>query len=349
MQIYIDRYEPIDEHAQTFGFDGYWRVWWVDPRLAFDPQCSAELLLSREEAQSIWRPDLYFDKQVTLDLPEKTMGITDGKGEMVTVSSDGSVFWSRQARFTLACPMALDWFPFDTQHCNVMAGLYSQRADQVQLLWRDGVDAISNWVGPESCTSGWVPTALAQQNLMQSFSSGNYTYAKATLDFTRMPQHFMWSNFMMSIIMVFISCLGFFIDPTATPARVTLGVISLLVVLQYYIALAGSSARDISTTWLGGFIIGSLMFNLAAFVEQILVNFGLAARKWLETQRAFVTSVQRWDNALKKHRRSLFALFEEWDVDGDGHITKKEFYRGVRKLVPAAPAAEVTLSPHTVP
>ena len=78
-------------------------------------------------------------------------------------------------------------------------------------------------------------------------------------------------------------------------------------------------------------------------------DFGLAARKWLETQRTFVTSVQRWDNALRKHRDSLCALFEEWDVDGDGHITKKEFYRGVRKLVPAAPAAEVTLSPHTVP
>ena len=46
-------------------------------------------------------------EQVTLDLPEKTMGITDGKGEMVTVSSDGSVFWSRQARFTLA----LDFYP----------------------------------------------------------------------------------------------------------------------------------------------------------------------------------------------------------------------------------------------
>ena len=80
----------------------------------------------------------------------------------------------------------------------------------------------------------------------------------------RVPQN----NFMMSVIMVFISCLGFFIDPSATPARVTLGIVSLLVVLQNYIALTSNSARDISTTWLGRFILGSLFFNLCAFGEQ---------------------------------------------------------------------------------
>ena len=139
---------------------------------------------------------------------------------------------------------------------------------------------------------------------------------------------------------VFISWLGFLIDPASTPARVTLGVVTVLVVLQNWMALSASLPRDVSSTWLGRFTVGSFLFNVFAFGEQVLVNFGLQAHKWLETQRAFVASVQRWDLALFKHSSALVDLFHEWDIDGDGEITKKEFYKGVTKLIPAAPINE---------
>ena len=139
---------------------------------------------------------------------------------------------------------------------------------------------------------------------------------------------------------MFISWLGFLIDPASTPARVTLGVVTVLVVLQNWMALSASLPRDVSSTWLGRFTVGSFLFNVFAFGEQVLVNFGLQAHKWLETQRAFVASVQRWDLALFKHSSALVDLFHEWDIDGDGEITKKEFYKGVTKLIPAAPINE---------
>ena len=120
----------------------------------------------------------------------------------------------------------------------------------------------------------------------------------------------------------------------------TLGVVTVLVVLQNWMALSASLPRDVSSTWLGRFTVGSFLFNVFAFGEQVLVNFGLQAHKWLETQRAFVASVQRWDLALFKHSSALVDLFHEWDIDGDGEITKKEFYKGVTKLIPAAPINE---------
>ena len=63
LQIYIDHFEAPNEQAQTYGFKGYLRAYWTDPRLAFNASaCSHDLLLSRGEAQLIWRPDLYFDQ-----------------------------------------------------------------------------------------------------------------------------------------------------------------------------------------------------------------------------------------------------------------------------------------------
>lgn len=56
LQIYVDHFEVPDEQAQTYGFKGYLRAYWTDPRLAFTASgCSDDLLLSRGEALQIWR------------------------------------------------------------------------------------------------------------------------------------------------------------------------------------------------------------------------------------------------------------------------------------------------------
>ena len=68
LQIYVDHFEVPDEQAQTYGFKGYLRAYWTDPRLVYSAVsgCSDDLLLSRGEALQIWRPDLYFDQVSTL-------------------------------------------------------------------------------------------------------------------------------------------------------------------------------------------------------------------------------------------------------------------------------------------
>ena len=35
---------------------------WSDPRLRFEPACNDKLMLARNEALQIWRPDIYFDQ-----------------------------------------------------------------------------------------------------------------------------------------------------------------------------------------------------------------------------------------------------------------------------------------------
>ena len=112
---------------------------------------------------------------VNLELPDEKMGVSDGKGEMFTVSSGGEILWSRQASFTIECKMNLERLPFDTQPCGLLAGLYSQRAEQVQLVWRNPAEyeALANW--GSTCLSGWVATSLVQTNELQSFVTGNFT------------------------------------------------------------------------------------------------------------------------------------------------------------------------------
>ena len=351
MQIYVDRFHPLDQNAKTWGFDGFVRAWWTDLRLRYrrednatcDSTVAEDFHLTRDETRRIWRPDLYWENAVDIKLPALTMGYTDGAGEMMSVSPDGAVFWSRQARFTLTCPMVMKLLPFDSQQCSHTAGLYSQKADHVQLQWKPEAEAIVGWNSGANCLSGWVVTALTQEDEVQSFSSGNYTYAKATLSFTRQPRAFLLNYLMQSVVMVVISWLGFLIDPEATPARVALGIITVMVVLQNYIALSGElpPPDKNDSTWLGWFVMVSFGFNILAFVEQVLVSFGLQGKKWLDKQRLEIDSLRNWKDALHGQTDSLMKLFYEWDKDQDGLISKREFRRGVKMLIPTAPLPEV--------
>ena len=176
--------------------------------------------------------------------------------------------------------MDMTSLPFDTQRCTFLMGLYSQRAESVVLRWRPALDALSGW--QRACMSEWFVTNLEQQDEIISYVSGNFSYARAHLNFTRAPERFMLDYMLQSTVMVIVSWLGFLIDPTQTPARVTLGMLTVLVVLQNYIALSQALPPGVHDAWLGKFVLVSFFFNIAAFIEQVLVSFGLQALTWRE-------------------------------------------------------------------
>ena len=87
--------------------------------------------------------------------------------------------------------------------CAVLAGLYSQRAEEVQLAWRAGFDALPNWCGPSAAQPAWSVTRLEQGNELQSFAGlGTFSYSRATLAFTRDPNSFMLNYFATALVMV---------------------------------------------------------------------------------------------------------------------------------------------------
>jgi hypothetical protein len=112
-QVYVDRLHSLDQREQTFGFEGYLRSWWRDSRLAYNASARAwwrnsalnfpdmpgdeacepsELSLTREESASVWRPDFYWEKALSIKLPKSGFGFDSGAGQSFFVYPDGSVF-----------------------------------------------------------------------------------------------------------------------------------------------------------------------------------------------------------------------------------------------------------------
>ena len=75
--------------------------------------------------------------------------------------------------------------------------------------------------------------------------------------------------------------------------------------------------------------------------SQVMVSFGLQAKAWLEKQRLLLVGRSTWKIALQQNSEALLLLFETWDRDGDGRISKQEFRRGVNAMGLFAPLSEV--------
>ena len=369
VQFYIAQLRPLDTRAQDYGFDGYMRAWWHDPRLAYNGTADGgafdNLNLGAYEKANIWKPEFYWEGARTIVMPDTNKGT----GELIWVSPDGSVWWSRQTAFIVSCPFAsgtnLNQLPFDTQSCTFKLGMYSQKASEVYIQWRgvagvsagpdctpanggftnasDGVrcekPALANWQG--ACLAEWHATKMSQESELQQYVSANYTYATAYLDFSRAPAVWLWSYFMPAVVMVNLSYLGFYIDPMATPARVALGMFTVLVVMTLFISLTSKLPPTVTLPWLAKFMLFSFFFNVVAMVEQVMVSFGSSIKKWLDLQTKELNAHTSWTKAMEMNKDKVSALFKEWDVNGDGKLSKKEFRRGIRIMKLQAPVAEV--------
>lgn len=337
-QFHVDRYHLVDELAESFGFDGYLRTWWHDPRLSFGSHPNAscaglsKLSLTRAESRLVWRPQLYWERALRIVLPTDTAMVGAGAGELFEISPEGFVFWSQQTSATLACDLDLSKMPFDTQRCRYKMGLYSFTADEVTLRWKTGRSALGAWNSSSTCRlHELIPSQLEQENTIDRYEY-DYTYVTAHVSFTRQAYAVLISFLMPAIVMVAVSMLGFYIDPSAMNARVALGVITLIVVINNFIALRSRFPTG-EETWLSRLLLVSFGFNVLAFCEQVAVTFGIQIGRWLDQETKRLTTNRTWTTALKRlGRDGLERLFHEWDADGSGNLSKAEFRAGVSKL-----------------
>lgn len=103
----------MNTKLQTLTVQGWWRHYWPDARMAWEPKQFGGISGLVMEPHDLWIPDVVIYNLVD----SKSPGI-----ESVSVSSDGSCRWLSQKVVTVGCAFDLAAFPFDTQHCNFTLG-----------------------------------------------------------------------------------------------------------------------------------------------------------------------------------------------------------------------------------
>jgi len=273
-----------DESSLHYEVEFLMNQMWFDPRLAYTHKGGRPYLNGLAHHNYIWKPDIYILKHGSY----KSISPTE---VAFRVYSNGTVYYTMRRHLVLNCEGDLHIFPFDSPMCTFNIESVSSQRNQMEFFWM-GASAVA-----EDEESGSVDSSplLKRLNAYLIHNEtlycdgeewrGDYSCLKVKLHFTRDKWFYYTTVFVPGLILVTSSFVTFWIEWNAEPARVMLGVTTMLNFFttsnKFRAKLPVVSNLTAMNMWDGV----CMFFIYASFLEFIVVNY---LARWVQdpdTQR----------------------------------------------------------------
>lgn len=212
----------VSEVQMDFTSDFYFRQAWRDERLSFvKTQDLEQMTVGAEVASKIWVPDTFFANEKTAYFHVATTPNT-----FLRISSQGEVYRSIRLTVTASCPMDLRFFPMDRQSCTIEVESFGYTMSDIRYKWKDGPNSIG--ISQEVSLPQFKVLGHVQKISEVSLSTGNYSRLICEIRFVRSMGYYLIQIYIPASLIVVISWVSFWLHRNATPARVSLGVMTVL-------------------------------------------------------------------------------------------------------------------------
>ncbi|KAI5731552.1 hypothetical protein M8J77_012137 [Diaphorina citri] len=260
--------DSIDENSMTYAADIFFAQTWKDHRLRLPENMTSEYrLLEVDWLKNMWRPDSFFKnaKAVTF----QTMTIPN---HYVWLYKDKTILYMVKLTLKLSCAMNFMIYPHDTQECSLQMESLSHTTDDLIFQW-----------DPEMPLAVDEKIELPQLQLVknktadcsQVYSTGNFTCLEVIFVLKRRLGYYLFHTYIPTCLIVIMSWVSFWIKPEAAPARVTLGVTSLLTLSTQHAKSQASLPPVSYLKAVDAFMSACTVFVFMALMEYCLVNIVL--------------------------------------------------------------------------
>lgn len=219
--MHIISISSVSEVMMDFTADFYFRQTWADPRLRFSKTDTIQrLYVGAEVSKRIWLPDTFFGNEKMAYFHEATT-----PNVFLRIEYTGEVYRSIRLTVTSSCPMKLQYFPMDRQQCTIEVESYGYNVKDIIYHW-----ARATAVERDKTIS--LPQfdiiRTEQKTRIEELSSGTYSRLVAEIHFARRMGYYLIQIYIPSSLIVVISWVSFWLHRNASPARVQLGVTTVL-------------------------------------------------------------------------------------------------------------------------
>ncbi|XP_059488676.1 glycine receptor subunit alpha-2-like isoform X2 [Neocloeon triangulifer] len=260
--------DSIDETSMTYAADIFFAQTWKDHRLRLPENMTSEYrLLEVDWLKNMWRPDSFFKnaKAVTF----QTMTIPN---HYMWLYKDKTILYMVKLTLKLSCAMNFLIYPHDTQECKLQMESLSHTTDDMIFQWDPEVPLVVD----ESIE---LPQLQLVKNntadCTQVYSTGNFTCLEVIFILKRRLGYYLFHTYVPTCLIVIMSWVSFWIKPEAAPARVTLGVTSLLTLSTQHAKSQASLPPVSYLKAVDAFMSVCTIFVFMALMEYCLVNIVL--------------------------------------------------------------------------
>ncbi|XP_047529052.1 glutamate-gated chloride channel isoform X14 [Vanessa atalanta] len=235
-----------DESSLKYEVEFLLQQQWYDPRLRYSNQSHYDFLNAIHHHEDIWLPDTYFIMHGDFKDPIIPMHFA------LRIYRNGTINYLMRRHLILSCQGRLNIFPFDDPLCSFALESISYEQSAITYVWKNDEDTlrkspslttlnaylIQNQTIPCPIKASWRADGISLYeddeeltcNLCQRRfeEQGNYSCLKVDLIFTRDRSFYFTTVFIPGIILVTSSFITFWLEWNAVPARVMIGVTTML-------------------------------------------------------------------------------------------------------------------------
>ncbi|KAI6189662.1 Cation transporter family protein [Aphelenchoides bicaudatus] len=235
IEFIIQSMGQINEITSTFTLDVLFSQIWHDPRLRFDhlTDCFTNLTVGHAIIDKLWLPNVAFVNSKKTEIHNSPT-----PNAFLLLYPNGTIWLNYRLLIIGPCDLDLALFPMDVQTCELVIESYAFNNEKVSLNWR-----------PWDPVFSIVKNRLADYDLYSirwkkssfEYAAGQWDQLAVVLSFSRAYSFYILQMYSPTSATVCISFISFWIDLRSLPARITLGMSSLLALTYQY----GNIARSL--------------------------------------------------------------------------------------------------------
>ncbi|XP_072857543.2 glycine receptor subunit alpha-3 isoform X3 [Pogona vitticeps] len=264
--IFINSFGSIAETTMDYRVNIFLRQNWNDPRLAYSEYPDDSLDLDPSMLDSIWKPDLFFANEKGANFHEVT---TDNK--LLRIFKNGNVLYSIRLTLILSCPMDLKNFPMDVQTCIMQLESFGYTMNDLIFEWQEN--------GAVQVADGLtLPQFLLKEDkdlcyCTKHYNTGKFTCIEVRFHLERQMGYYLIQMYIPSLLIVILSWVSFWINMDAAPARVALGITTVLTMTTQSSGSRASLPKVSYVKAIDIWMAVCLLFVFSALLEYAAVNF----------------------------------------------------------------------------
>ncbi|XP_057705676.1 glycine receptor subunit alphaZ1 isoform X2 [Corythoichthys intestinalis] len=264
--IFINSFGSIAETTMDYRVNIFLRQQWNDPRLAYKEYPDDSLDLDPSMLDSIWKPDLFFANEKGANFHEVT---TDNK--LLRISKNGNVLYSIRITLVLACPMDLKNFPMDVQTCIMQLESFGYTMNDLIFEWdeKGAVQVADGLTLPQFILKEEKDLRYCTKH----YNTGKFTCIEARFHLERQMGYYLIQMYIPSLLIVILSWVSFWINMDAAPARVGLGITTVLTMTTQSSGSRASLPKVSYVKAIDIWMAVCLLFVFSALLEYAAVNF----------------------------------------------------------------------------
>uniref|UniRef100_A0A914L402 Gamma-aminobutyric acid receptor subunit beta n=1 Tax=Meloidogyne incognita TaxID=6306 RepID=A0A914L402_MELIC len=278
ISIHITSISAVSEVDMDFTLDFYLRQTWYDNRLAFaqiDPELARrikKLTVGVEYLDRLWKPDTFFPNEKT-----SMFHVATTPNTFLRIEPDGRIYTSQRMTVKAMCPMDLAMFPMDSQTCKLGLESYGYDVDDIDYYWgerrsdgKKSEDAVAfdEFFLPQFRAEGYRVTGTHVRT-----ASGEYARLYIEVVLSRNLGFYLMNIIIPSMLIVSISWVSFWLSREASPARVGLGVTTVLTMTTLITTTNNSMPKVSYIKGLDVFLNFCFVMVFASLVEYAIVSY----------------------------------------------------------------------------